>query len=71
MKNDRDIADEILGHAMDNDINKANAMLGIALQAKRSTSFRTHSAKYLVAIFCLVVLCLGIDALDGDIIDHL
>lgn len=71
MKSDRDIADEILAHAIDNDIEKANAMLGMALQVKRVDSFRTHSAKYLVAIFCLVVICLGIDALDGHIIDHL
>lgn len=71
MKSDRDIADEILAHAIDNDIDKANAMLGVALQAKRAASFRTHSAKYLVAIFCLALICLGIDALDGDIIDHL
>ncbi len=71
MKSDRDIADEILAHAINNDIKKANATLGMALQAKRATSFRTHSAKYLVAIFCLAVICLGIDALDGHIIDHL
>lgn len=71
MKSDRDIADEILAHAMNNDIEKANAMLGMALQVKPANSFRAHSAKYLVVIFCLVVIFLGIDALDGQIIDHL
>lgn len=71
MKSDRDIASEILTHAVDGDVSKANLLLGAALEVKRANSFRTHSAKYLALLFCLVVICLGIDALDGHIIDHL
>ncbi len=71
MKSDRDIANDILAHAIDGDIDRANAILDTTLAVKRQSSFRAHSAKYLVVLFCLVVICLGIDALDGHIIDHL
>lgn len=71
MKSDRDIANDILARAMDGDIDSANSRLDQALKTRRESSFRTHSTKYLIMVFCLVVICLGIDAMDGQIIDHL
>ncbi len=71
MKSDRDIANDILAYAVDGNIEAANSELSAMLKIKRKSSFRVHSGKYLVMIFCLAVLCLGIDAMDGDIIDHL
>lgn len=71
MKSDRDIANDILARAIEGDIDAANSGLSAALGTRRESPFRVHSAKYLVVVFCLVVLCLGIDAMDGHIIDHL
>ncbi len=71
MKSDRDIANDILARAIDGNIDAANSALSSALDNKHESFFRVHSAKYLVLVFCLVVLCLGIDAMDGHIIDHL
>ncbi|MBB4347923.1 hypothetical protein [Aliirhizobium cellulosilyticum] len=71
MKNDRDLASEIVDRAAIGDVEGANLLLNKAILQKTETTFRAHSVKYLVALFCLTVICLGIDALDGHIIDHL
>jgi hypothetical protein len=71
MKNDRDIADEIVDRAERGDLTGANLLLDTAVRTKRGTTFRAHSVKYLVALFWLAAICLGIDALDGSIIDYL
>jgi len=71
MKSDRDIANDILAHAIGGDIEAANFKLNAALGIRSESPFRVYSAKYLVLVFCLIMLCLGIDAMDGSIIDHL
>lgn len=71
MKTSRDIANEIVRTAIDGNIDRANAMLGHAATSRREGSFRLRSAKYFVAAICLAIIFIGIDALDGKIIDHL
>lgn len=71
MKTSRDIANDILRTAIDGDIDCANTMLSQAASSRREGSFRPRSATYILAAICLALICIGIDALDGKIIDHL
>lgn len=71
MKNDREIADHILDLALSGKVENANALLENVVVSKSRSRFRVHGLPYLIVLFSLTLLCLGIDALDGDIIDHL
>jgi hypothetical protein len=71
MKNDRETADDILDQALAGRIDYANALLSSAVEGERGGRFRAQATTYLIVIFSLAILCLGIDALDGRIIDHL
>lgn len=71
MKSDREIANDILAHALNDNLKAANSILQAAIRVRRKYAFRAHSAKYLMFVFFITALCLGIDVLDGDIIDKL
>lgn len=72
MKNERQIADEILDQAVAGNISAANSMIDAAVSDnRRKNGLRAHAFSYLLVVFALAALCLGIDALDGHIIDWL
>lgn len=72
MKNERQLANDILDQALSGNIYGANTMLETAVAHGRGKSdFRASSSAYLLMIFVLAALFLGIDALDRAIIDWL